>query len=94
MTGPGAQAFHQNTAGVPGVAEKGDVFGAATALLDVTGDGRADLAFSSVQENAQVGAVWWLRGTSTGLTATHSVAFGPKDVAALNTTALFGSALR
>ncbi|MEU1022662.1 hypothetical protein ABZ383_25110 [Streptomyces sp. NPDC005900] len=94
VTGSGAQVFHQNTAGVAGVAEKGDSFGAATALLDVTGDGRADLAASSVQENAQAGAVWSLRGTSTGLTATHSVAFGPKDVAAPNTTALFGSALR
>ncbi|MEU7647810.1 FG-GAP-like repeat-containing protein [Streptomyces huasconensis] len=94
VTGSGAQVFHQNTAGVPGAAEKGDWFGVATALLDVTGDGRADLAASSVEENARAGAVWSLRGTSTGLTATHSVAFGPKDVAAPNTAALFGSALR
>ncbi|EPH46146.1 FG-GAP-like repeat-containing protein [Streptomyces aurantiacus] len=94
VTGTGAQAFHQNTAGVPGVAEKGDAFGEATALLDVTGDGRRDLAASSVHENADAGALWSLRGTSTGLTATDSVAFGPKDLAAPNTAALFGSALR
>ncbi|KUL61763.1 FG-GAP-like repeat-containing protein [Streptomyces sp. NRRL S-1521] len=94
VTGTGAQAFHQDTAGVPGVAEAGDQFGAAVALLDVTGDGRADLGASSVEENARAGALWSLRGTASGLTATGSVAFGPKDVAAPNTAALFGGALR
>ncbi|GHC80526.1 FG-GAP-like repeat-containing protein [Streptomyces flavofungini] len=94
VTGTGAQAFHQNTAGVPGVAEKNDQFGAATALLDVTGDGRSDLAAASVHENADAGALWSLRGTATGLTPTNSVAFGPKDLAAPSVAALFGSALR
>ncbi|WP_030559104.1 FG-GAP-like repeat-containing protein [Streptomyces aureocirculatus] len=94
VTGTGAQAFHQNTAGVPGVAERGDEFGAATALLDVDGDGRSDLAASSVHENADAGAVWSLRGTATGLTATKSVAFGPKDLSAPSVAALFGSTLR
>ncbi|AZM51964.1 hypothetical protein DMA15_04620 [Streptomyces sp. WAC 01529] len=94
LTGAGAQVFHQNTAGVPGVAEKDDLFGSATALLDVTGDGHADLAASAVSENARAGAVWSLRGTATGLTAAGSVAFGPKDVAAPNTAAQFGSPLR
>ncbi|MGA4847478.1 hypothetical protein ACOBQB_14885 [Streptomyces sp. G5(2025)] len=93
-TGTGAQVFHQNTPDVPGVAEQDDTFGAAAALLDVTGDGHTDLAASSVRENAQAGAVWSLRGTSTGLTATGSVAFGPKDVAAPNASALFGGFLR
>lgn len=94
VTGTGAQAFHQDTAGVPGVAEKGDEFGAAVALLDVTGDGRGDLAASSVHENADAGALWSLRGTASGLTATKSVAFGPKDLSAPATAALFGSTLR
>ncbi|CAM5488608.1 VCBS repeat-containing protein OS=Streptomyces alboniger OX=132473 GN=CP975_04575 PE=4 SV=1 [Streptomyces alboniger] len=94
VTGAGARAFHQDTAGVPGVAEAGDQFGAAVALLDVTGDGRADLAASSVEENARAGALWSLRGTASGPTAFGSVAFGPKDVAAPNTAALFGSTLR
>lgn len=94
VTGTGAQAFHQDTADVPGVAERGDFFGSAVSLLDVTGDGHGDLAASSVAENAQAGAVWSLRGTSSGLTARKSVAFGPKDVAAPNTAALFGSGLR
>lgn len=93
-TGTGSQAFHQDTAGIPGVAEANDQFGAASALLDVTGDGHRDLAVSSVRENAQAGAIWSLRGTSTGLTATDSVAFGPKDVGAPDAAALFGSTLR
>ncbi|GGV71499.1 hypothetical protein GCM10010277_83460 [Streptomyces longisporoflavus] len=94
VTGAGAQVFHQNTAGVRGVAEKGDLFGADTALLDVTGDGHADLAASSVEENTRAGAVWSLRGTATGPTATGSVAFGPKDIGAPNLAAQFGSRLR
>ncbi|MEW2392596.1 FG-GAP-like repeat-containing protein [Streptomyces venezuelae] len=94
VTGAGAQAFHQDTAGMPGVAEKNDLFGAAVSLLDVTGDGHGDLAASSVAENARAGALWSLRGTAAGATATGSVAFGPKDVDAPNTAALFGSTLR
>ncbi|MEV0444724.1 FG-GAP-like repeat-containing protein [Streptomyces spectabilis] len=94
VTGTGAQAFQQDTPEIPGVGEKGDAFGAVTALLDVTGDGRADLAASSVNENASAGALWSLRGTSTGLTAKKSVAFGPKDLSAPSVAALFGSALR
>ncbi|GAA1914254.1 FG-GAP-like repeat-containing protein [Streptomyces durmitorensis] len=94
VTGTGAQAFHQDTAGVPGVAEADDQFGAAAALLDVTGDGHRDLAVSSARENAQAGAVWSLRGTTAGLIATDSVAFGPKDVGAPDAAALFGSTLR
>ncbi|MFF9899691.1 hypothetical protein [Streptomyces longispororuber] len=94
VTGTGAQAFQQDTAGVPGVGEKNDRFGHATALLDVTGDGRADLAASSAHENADAGALWSLRGTATGLTAKKSVAFGPKDLSAPHVSALFGSALR
>lgn len=94
VTGTGAQAFHQDTAGVPGVAEADDQFGADVALLDVTGDGHRDLAVSSARENAQAGAIWSLRGTATGVTATDSVAFGPKDVGAPDAAAIFGSTLR
>ncbi|MGA4837906.1 hypothetical protein [Streptomyces sp. G45] len=94
VTGTGAQVFHQNTANVPGVAEKGDAFGAAVALLDVNGDGRPDLAASSTAENAQAGAVWSLPGTASGLTAKNSVAFGPKDLGTPYAAAQFGKPLR
>ncbi|WP_407560104.1 FG-GAP repeat protein [Streptomyces sp. 184] len=74
----GAQAFHQDTAGVKGVAEAGDRFGAALAFGDVTGDGRAELAVGAPDENG-MGAIWSLRGAANGLTATGSVAFSPDN---------------
>lgn len=94
LTGAGAQVFHQNTAGVPGVAEENDEFGATTALLDVNGDGHRDLAAASTAENASNGAVWLLRGTASDLTTKSALAFGPKDLSAPYTNALFGHFLR
>lgn len=74
----GAKAFHQDTAGVKGVAETGDRFGAALAFGDVTDDGRAELAVGAPEENG-TGAIWSLRGAAGGLTATGSVAFSPDN---------------
>ncbi|MFF6995205.1 FG-GAP-like repeat-containing protein [Streptomyces sp. NPDC008313] len=94
VTGAGTQVFHQNTAGVPGAVEAGDAFGAATALLDVDGDGHRDLAVSSIAENDQNGAVWVLRGASTGLTTSGAKSFGGADLGAPATDAHFGAWLR
>ncbi|MGP4047525.1 FG-GAP-like repeat-containing protein [Streptomyces sp. 2A115] len=94
VTGTGAQVFHQNTAGMPGVAETNDRFGVTATLLDVNGNGRLDLAAASTAENANNGAVWVLRGTSTGLYTKSAFAFGPKTLSAPFTNALFGSSLR
>lgn len=97
LGGTGAQAFHQDTEGVPGVAESGDVFGASLRLLDVTGDGRADLTAGAPGENlgsiVNGGAVWMLRGATAGLTAKNSVAENPQDIGAPATKALFGENL-
>jgi FG-GAP repeat protein/VCBS repeat protein len=79
LSGTGAKAFHQDTSGIPGVAEAGDRFGGAVRLLDVTKDAKAELAVSAPEEN-KTGAVWSLRGTSGGLTATGSLAFNPVDL--------------
>ncbi|SCK06353.1 FG-GAP-like repeat-containing protein [Streptomyces sp. WMMB 322] len=94
VTGTGSQVVHQNTAGVPGVAETGDEFGAACSLKDVDGDGHRDLNVSSAKENASAGADWSLRGTGAGLTTEGAAAFGPGDVGGPVTKALFGSFLR
>ncbi|WP_338698517.1 FG-GAP-like repeat-containing protein [Streptomyces sp. Q6] len=94
LTGTGSQVLNQNTAGVPGVAETGDRFGADCALLDLNGDGRRDLAVSATAENASEGAVWTFPATATGITATGSVAVNPHDLAAPATKALLGSPLR
>ncbi|MCX5008424.1 FG-GAP-like repeat-containing protein [Streptomyces sp. NBC_00638] len=97
LTGTGAQAFHQDTAGVPGVAESGDLFGGSVRLLDVTRDGKADLVAGAPGENLGVvvngGAVWLLRGTASGITASKSVAVNPMDLGAPSVRALFGENL-
>ncbi|MDH6214818.1 FG-GAP repeat protein [Streptomyces pseudovenezuelae] len=79
----GAKAYSQNTAGVPGAGEKSDRFGGRTTLVDHTGDRRAELTVSAPGENAGDGAVWSLRGTTTGPTTSGAVSFGPSatDVA-------------
>lgn len=94
VTGTGSQVVNQDTAGVPGVAEKGDEFGAACALKDVDGDGHRDVNVSSTKENSSAGALWSLRGTGDGMTAEGATAFGPGDVGGPAAGALFGSHLR
>ncbi|MDX3642549.1 FG-GAP-like repeat-containing protein [Streptomyces sp. MB09-02B] len=94
VTGAGTKVFHQNTAGVPGVAEADDRFGTTTALLDLNGNGHPDLVVGAPAENSDNGAVWVLPGTATGPTTTSALAFGPGDVAGPTTDAMFGAALR
>ncbi len=85
LSGTGAQAFTQSTAGVPGVSETGDRFGSQVMLSDVDGDKKADLTVTAPEEDTtvqDVGAVWVLKGTKSGLTATGSTSFGPSAVGA------------
>ncbi|WP_030254773.1 FG-GAP and VCBS repeat-containing protein [Streptomyces violens] len=95
LTGTGAQAWHQNTAGVPGVAEAGDRFGEAVSLLDTDGDGKADLAAGAPGEDGaapkDTGAVWSLRGATGGLTTDGVVSYGPGAVGAPEAGAGLGS---
>lgn len=65
------QVWHQNLAGVDGVAEPGDVFGSALAAGDFDGDGEDDLAIGVSSEDIgsleNAGWVNLLYGTSSGL---------------------------
>ncbi|MFD0022784.1 FG-GAP and VCBS repeat-containing protein [Streptomyces sp. NPDC058382] len=94
LSGTGSQSFHQDSAGVPGVAEAGDHFGGSVRLLDINKDGKADLAAGAPDEDldavADGGAVWSLRGASSGLTATGAFAFNPVDLGAPVLKARFG----
>ncbi|MDQ1034059.1 hypothetical protein QFZ75_000475 [Streptomyces sp. V3I8] len=94
LTGTGAQAFHQDTPSVPGVAEKNDVFGGSLRLLDVTKDGKADLTAGAPGEDLGTvrngGAVWLLHGTAAGLTASKSSAHNPVDLGAPSANAQYG----
>ena len=71
----GNKIVDQNTAGVPGVAEVGDGFGAAVSLRDHDGDRRLDLTVGAPGENGS-GAVTTLRGSGSSFTAKGSATFG------------------
>lgn len=73
LTTSGSLSCTQNTSGVPGSAETADRFGAATHLIDVTKDGRAELMVGVPGENSD-GLLWTARGTSTGPSAGGSTA--------------------
>jgi hypothetical protein len=83
-TATGAQAFSQNTAGVPDGDEKNDLFGADVKLDDVTGDGKADLVVGSY-ENGGDGALTYLPSNGTKITATGSRAV-PANAVGVSTT--------
>ena len=80
LTGTGAQSFNQGTSGVPGANESSDMFGDAIHLADRNKDGRADLSVGAAGENSDDGAVWVLRGSAGGVTATGAVSFGVSSV--------------
>ncbi|MFI0777528.1 FG-GAP and VCBS repeat-containing protein [Streptomyces sp. NPDC021212] len=94
LSGTGAQAFTQDTAGVPGVAEAGDRFGAAVGLADTNGDGAADLSAGAPDEDGAYtssGAAWVLRGKPAGLTTDGVVSFGPDTLGAPEAGAALGA---
>lgn len=72
----GVQTLGQDTAGVPGASESNDRFGARVLLADHSGDRRAELTVSATGENGD-GAVWSLRGATTGVTTSGATNFGP-----------------
>ncbi|MGX1130654.1 hypothetical protein RKD49_002844 [Streptomyces glaucescens] len=89
VTGTGAKSFSQNTAGVPGTAEKGDRFGAETALVA----GKRQLVVGDPAENANNGSVWVFPTGSTGVTASGSFTFGATTMGAPVTGSRFGASL-
>ncbi|MFE6408645.1 FG-GAP-like repeat-containing protein [Streptomyces sp. NPDC057837] len=66
--------IHQDTAGVPGTGESGDLFGSALSAGDVNGDGYADIAVGAWAEDIgsveDAGSVTLLFGSAGGLTGT------------------------
>ncbi|MEV5433815.1 hypothetical protein [Streptomyces sp. NPDC052701] len=92
-TAAGRLVITQDTGSVPGGAEPGDRFGAATASGDLDGDGRPDLVIGAPGENdtsgnADRGSVTVLTGASglsTGTSFTTGAHWGPPDSARLGT---------
>ncbi|WP_328749753.1 VCBS repeat-containing protein [Streptomyces sp. NBC_00285] len=99
LTGKGAQGFTQDTKGVPGAVEASDNFGGSVSLLDINGNGYADLAASAPRENMSEGentgegAVWSLRGRPAGIVTDAAFTFGPRTVGAPYAKAWFGGVL-
>ncbi len=67
LTGSGSTGISQETSGVPGGAESGDLFGSAVSLTDLSGYGRADLTFGVEGEDSANGFLMYLPSNSTGL---------------------------
>ncbi|WP_037897494.1 FG-GAP-like repeat-containing protein [Streptomyces sp. NRRL S-920] len=96
MTGKGAVAYSQTTAGVPGVSEAGDDFGRQVSLTDLNKDGKADLTATAPGEDgtyADSGALWNLFGSATGLTTTGATTLSPVKLGAPEKDAKFGHTL-
>ncbi|WP_328399375.1 VCBS repeat-containing protein [Streptomyces sp. NBC_00390] len=75
-----ARMFHQDTAGVPGANEDNDRFGSSVRLSDLNRDSYADLSVGAEGENGADGALWSLRGSSSGLTTRNAISFGASSV--------------
>ncbi|KUJ70253.1 hypothetical protein ACZ90_04965 [Streptomyces albus subsp. albus] len=101
LTGTGAQAFHQATSGVPGAPEAYDWFGSGVRVVDVNGNGKADVAIAARGEDVFAGATktgvdgadWVLRGSKDGLTTTHAASFSGKSFGFTYRNGEFGSVL-
>jgi len=79
LTQTGAQLWSQDSAGIIFQANEGDQFGRALATGDFDNDGFDDLAIGVPNEDAfaqDTGVVQIIYGSSTGLSATGSQAFG------------------
>ncbi|MGP3636754.1 VCBS repeat-containing protein [Streptomyces sp. 24-1644] len=97
--GAKAKVINQDSAGVPGAAERGDLFGSSLAIADTNGDGYGEVAVGVPGEalgtTARAGGIVSLPGTAAGPTGTGSTGFN-QDTADVTGTAeqgdLFGGA--
>ncbi|WP_279551142.1 FG-GAP repeat protein [Streptomyces sp. DH24] len=76
-SGSGVPTVTQDTADVPGRAERDDHFGRSVHLADAHHDALADLAVGAPGENGDAGSVWTFRS-------------GPTTVGTPNATTVFG----
>jgi FG-GAP repeat/FG-GAP-like repeat len=89
----GVQDISLDTKGVAGVSESNDLFGSSFASADYNGDGIPDLAVGARAKWLGTGAVSVLPGSTTGVTGTGSILFGPDSFGYDQVKTAFGSAL-
>ncbi|MFE7332604.1 FG-GAP-like repeat-containing protein [Streptomyces sp. NPDC057565] len=77
------QVFHQDSAGIPGVAEAGDAYGSSVTTGDLDGDGYADLVVGASGEDvgtvADAGSLAVIWGGAKGLSGSGSVTLALGD---------------
>ncbi|MFD0415969.1 esterase [Streptomyces sp. NPDC127108] len=93
LTATGAKSWDQNSADIPGDAEKGDKWGAQVRLTDPNRDGRFGLLASAPGENTGDGVVWVLSAGAGGVTAAGSWTYGAGSLGAPAQDAAFGAAV-
>ncbi len=86
-TGAGSTLFSQDSANVPGTAEKDDRFGGNATFVDGNGDGRAEPVVAAIAEASFAGAVWVFRGAAT---AKNSFSFGARTLGTVASGARLG----
>ncbi|HEX6467539.1 MAG TPA: FG-GAP and VCBS repeat-containing protein [Streptosporangiaceae bacterium] len=93
LTVTGAQAWQQDSTGIPGSSEPDDRFGAAVSLIDHNRDGKADLTIGVDGENNDSGSVILLKGAASGITTSGARWAGPATVGAPTGAGQFGGVL-
>lgn len=100
LTATGNQIWHQNSAGIAGTSEAGELFGDALAVGDFNDDGFDDLAVGVRREGVSgfenAGAVNLILGTASGLSATENQIWHQQSAGiggAVENDDAFGSAL-
>jgi hypothetical protein len=93
LTSSGAKSWDQNSADVPGTAEKGDKWGAQVRLTDPNRDGRFGLLAAAPGENTGDGHIWVLSAGTGGVTASGSWTYNAGSLGAPYVDAQFGAAI-
>jgi hypothetical protein len=93
LTSSGAKSWDQNSADVPGTAEKGDKWGAQVRLTDPNRDGRFGLLAAAPGENTGDGHIWVLSAGTGGVTASGSWTYNAGSLGAPHVDAQFGAAI-
>jgi hypothetical protein len=93
LTATGVLDINQNTAGVPGTAEKADKFGGQVSFTDPNRDGYYGLLVGAPGENTDDGVVWVFSAGAGGLKLPGSWTYGGGSVGAPYQNARYGAAM-